>query len=196
MMAYAQGKKRQLVLVTTLIVAVLLIAGAVVALNLASSDPKAPVTPSPQSTEINDDDASTDSSVEPQPAQPETPTSPAVDPATLSSVDIEPLAIKVFYTKGVDGFDFTVKRTADQTEYVEFSTAALAGTKCTDDQGSIASIIKNPTSATSLTTTQTVKAGDATYGLSLAGSDCTPDAALLDKYQTAFKNGFSSLTAL
>jgi len=195
-MTYAQGHKRRLVLVLALIAAVVLIVGGVIALNISSPEPRATVTPSPQSTEVDDDDTSTDSSVESQPAQSEASSVPTVDPATLNSVEITPLAIEVFYTKGIDGFDFTVKRTADQTEYVEFSTAALAGTKCTDDQGSIASIIKNPTPATLLTTTQTVKVGDVTYGLSLAGSDCTPDAALLDQYQTAFKNGFSSLRAL
>lgn len=194
MMVHARGNKRRLLLIITLIVAAALVAGLVIAMNRSSPESRAPAAP-PQTIEVKDD-TSTDSSVEAQPAQPETPTTPTVDPATLNSVKITPLAIEVFYTKGIDGFDFTVKRTADQTEYVEFSTAALAGTKCTDDQGSIASIIKNPTPATLLTTSQTVEVGDVTYGLSLAGSDCTPDAALLDQYQTAFKNGFSSLTAL
>jgi len=193
-MASAQAKKRWIVSVIVVVLVVGLIAGVVIAKNIAEPNSQTPTVPAPQSTDVDTTDASTDSKDES--SQPDAPAAPTVDPATLSSVDITPLAIKVFYTKGVAGFDFTVKRTADQTEYVEFSTAALVGTKCTNDQGSFASIIKNPTQTALQATTQTVKVGNDTYGLSLAGKDCTPDAALLEQYQTAFTNGFNSLTAL
>lgn len=119
-----------------------------------------------------------------------------VDPETLTSIDIEPLGITVFYSKGTPGFEFSVLKTADQTQYVEFTSSDLVGTKCTDDQGAFASIIKNPSSNEAQTTSQTVKVGNDTYGLSLASAGCTSNADLLNQYQEGFKNGFSSLKAL
>ena len=122
---------------------------------------------------------------------------PAVDPATLSSVDIEPLAITVYYTKGTPGFDFVIKRSADRTQYAEFSSPNLVGTKCTNDEGVFASIVKNPTATEDQTTfVQKKTVGSDMYGLSLAGKNCTSDEALLDKYQTAFSQGFSQLKAM
>ena len=120
-----------------------------------------------------------------------------VDPSTLNSVDVAPLGVVVFYTKGVHGFDFEVKKTDSKTQYVEFSASELIGTICTDDNGSFASIVKNPTSAEDQTTiTATTKLGDDSYGLSLSGKNCTANQQLLTQYQTAFMNGFSSLKAL
>jgi len=120
-----------------------------------------------------------------------------VDPATLSSIDIEAMSITVFYTKGLPGFEYVIKKTADNTQYIEFTAPQLVGTKCTDDTGSFATIIKNPISPENQSTiSATTKVGNDTYGLSLAGKNCTPDEALLDKYQTAFSNGFSSLKAM
>ena len=122
---------------------------------------------------------------------------PAVDPQTLTSVAIEPLGIAVAYTKGVPGFDFAIKRTPDKTQYVEFTSTELIGTKCTDDSGLFVSIIKNPSaSETQTTVSQTVKVGNDSYGLSLAGKGCTSNPELLDQYQKAFKDGFSSLKVL
>jgi len=127
----------------------------------------------------------------------QTATTPKADPATLSSIDITPLGVSVFYTKGIPGFEYTAKRTADQTQYVELTSPDLIGTKCTDDTGLIVSIIKNPSSTEDQATlSQTVKVGNDSYGLSLAGKGCTGDAELLDKYQAAFTNGFPSLKAL
>jgi hypothetical protein len=122
---------------------------------------------------------------------------PVVDPATLNSIDIEPMAISVFYAKGVPGFEFAVKRTADRTEYVEFSSPELVGTKCTNDSGVFASIIKNPAASEDQTTlSQKTTVGSDTYGLSLAGENCTSDTELLAEYQAAFTNGFSQLKAM
>lgn len=119
-----------------------------------------------------------------------------VDPETLTSVDIEPLGITVFYSKGTPGFEFEVLKTADQTQYVEFTSSDLVGTKCTDDKGAFASIIKNPSTSETQTTAQTVKVGDDTYGLSLASAGCTGNVDLLNHYQDGFKAGFSNLKAL
>ena len=125
------------------------------------------------------------------------PTKPTVDPATLTSVAIEPLGITVFYSKGTPGFDFAIKKTASKTEYVEFTSTDLIGTKCTDDTGIFASIIKNPSSEEDKTTiSETVKVGSDSYGLSLASASCTTNSELLTKYQSGFKAGFSSLKTL
>lgn len=122
---------------------------------------------------------------------------PVADPATLSSVDVAPLGITVSYTKGTPGFEYTVDKTADNTQYVEFTSTDLVGTKCTDDEGLIASIIENPTSTENQTTiSQTIKVGSNTYGLSLASPGCTANTDLLTQYQAGFKDGFSSLKAL
>lgn len=124
-------------------------------------------------------------------------TTPAVDPASLNSIDIEPLAITVFYTKGTPGFDFAVERAADSTQYVEFSSPNLVGTKCTDDEGVFVSIIKNPVSSDDQSIySQKVTVGSDVYALSLAGKNCTSDEVLLVEYQTAFSNGFGQLKAM
>ena len=126
-----------------------------------------------------------------------TPTVSKVDPSTLATIDVAPLGITVSYTKGLGAFGFEVKKTADQTQYVDFSADGLVGTKCTDDKGLFASIIKNPSpSEVQGTITQTTKVGKDTYGLSLAGKGCTSNPVLLDQFQTAFTNGFPSLKAL
>ena len=124
------------------------------------------------------------------------PAAPAVDLASLNSIAVEPLGVTVYYTKGTPAFDFAIKKAADRTEYVEFTAPSLVGTKCTDDQGLFASIIKNPSTNDAQTISQTTKVGGDTYGLSLAGASCADDAALLVQYQDGFKAGFSSLAAL
>jgi len=157
--------------------------------------PTTPNTPAQQQG-VTTKDASTTETDATEAAAAQT-TTPAVDPTTLSSIDITPLGISVFYTKGIPGFEFTAKRTANQTQYVEFTSSDLIGAKCTDDAGLIVSIIKNPSSTEDQATiSQTVKVGDDSYGLSLAGKGCTSNADLLDRYQTAFTNGFPSLKAL
>lgn len=124
-------------------------------------------------------------------------TTPVIDPSTLNSVDVAPLGVAVSYTKGVHGFNFEVKKTESKTQYAEFNAPELIGTICTDDNGTFASIIKNPTSTEDQTTiTTTTKLGDDSYGLSLSGKNCTTNQQLLSQYQAAFTNGFSSLKAL
>lgn len=71
------------------------------------------------------------------------------------------------------------------------------GTKCTDDTGVFASIIKSPASPEDKTTiSETVVVDGVTYGLSLTGKNCTADLALLERYQTGFMNGFSALKVM
>lgn len=115
------------------------------------------------------------------------------DPASFASIIIDAQSIEVFYSKGIQGFSYRVLRTASGTQFTEFYTDTLKGTKCTDDDGVFASIIKNPSEQESQTVTSTTKIGADTYGLSLMGDTCTGDVDTLIKYQTAFKNGFGSL---
>jgi hypothetical protein len=204
-MARPQSKKK-LVVIIALLVGVMLVIGAVYAKRnsqLAAESTTGASSQEPVGEAVTDSAAdnsttdATDSDAETKPGtETSTPDATPVDPETLSSVDIEPLSIIVFYAKGTPGFEFLVNRTADQTQYVDFTSPDLVGTKCTDDAGIFASIIKNPATESQTTITQTVKVAGDTYGLSLAGVGCTSDVALLGQYQDAFSYGFSSLVAL
>jgi hypothetical protein len=194
-MTKSQGKKGLIVTIIVLGLTLLAVSGIVVWQNLNKS----------KSVEVSND-ASTQSQT---PAKEETKpedapavdpgktTAPTVDPSTLTSINIDPLGITVFYTKGTPGFEYGVLRTSDRTEYVEFSAPELVGTKCTNDTGAFASIIKSPASPEDKTTiSQTVVVGGVTYGLSLTGKNCTANLALLEKYQSGFSNGFSQLKGI
>lgn len=123
-------------------------------------------------------------------------TSPTLDPTKTSTISIDSMGIVVAYTKGIPGFEFQVKRNGQGTQYVEFSSPQLVGTKCTDDVGLFATIIRNPKTEDEQTVDQSTKIGDDTYGLVLAEDICTNDAALLKKYQTAFSEGLSFLKVI
>lgn len=191
-MAKTQGKTR-FVVAGVVIVVILLAIGAVL-LTRKSTPPVAPGTSSTSSDTTKDTTTETDAT-DVAPATPKT-DSPAVDPATLTSLAVQPLGVTVFYSKGTPGFEYAVLKTGDGTQYAQFTSADLIGTKCTDDEGVFASIIKNPSNSEAQTTSQIVKVGNDTYGLSLASAGCTSNSDLLAKYQTGFKNGFSSLQAL
>ncbi|OYW86515.1 hypothetical protein B7Z17_00215 [Candidatus Saccharibacteria bacterium 32-49-10] len=120
----------------------------------------------------------------------------AVDSADVGTIDIEPMGIVVAYKKGVPGFGYEVKRTQSGTEYVEFSNEDLAGTKCTDDTGVFASILRQPSTDERATLERTVDVDDEIYGLSLPEATCTSDADLFGQYQASFRDGFSLLKAL
>lgn len=119
--------------------------------------------------------------------------SKAPDPEVFSSIVISQMDIEVFYSKGIPGFNYKILRTPAGTQYVEFSSDSLIGTKCTGDEGVFASVIKNPSPAEESTVTSTTKIGLDSYGLSLESDACTGDSGLLASYQAAFKNGFGSL---
>ncbi len=193
-MAKGQGKKGLIVTIVVLGLTLLVAGGIVIWQNANRTATTTPAVSTDASSAASskgstDTTAATSSTT--------TASTPAVDPSTLDSIDIDPLKVTVFYTKGVGGFDFNVLRTANGTQYVSFSNTDLVGTKCTNDEGDFASIIKNPTSTEdNATISQKVKVGSDTYGLSLAASNCTSNPDLLAKYQTAFTNGFSQLKAL
>lgn len=190
-MAKGQGKTGLIVTIVVLGLTLLTVSGLVIWQNATRTS-----TTQPPSTETTADKPTTQpTTTETTPV--ETPTPIPVDPETLTSIDIEPMKLAVFYTKGTGAFEYAIMRTADHTEYVEFSSMALVGTKCTNDNGVFASIIKNPSSTEDQTTisAKTTVNSD-TYGLSLPAGNCTSDQALLKEYQAAFSNGFSQLKAL
>lgn len=121
---------------------------------------------------------------------------PALDPATVSTVDIEPLGITVSYVRGVPGFSFVVLRTQSGTEYVEFRSEDVEGTRCTDDEGAFASIIVGPSEQDIPTLAQTVTLEETVYGLSLPDATCTNDETLFNQYQDSFRDAFTLLDTI
>lgn len=140
--------------------------------------------PTQQNTPQTQPDSSSNSSTSSQPAP---------DPSTVSTIDITPMNITVSYVKGVGGFQYEVLRTPNGTQYVDFRSTDLIGTKCTDDQGTFASILANPQSDESATLAQTTTVDGVKYGLSLTSNTCTSDTAKLKQYQDSFSNAFSLL---
>jgi hypothetical protein len=129
-----------------------------------------------------------------QPAQETEPTKPAaIDPSSVSTIDIQPLSLQVAYVKGIGGFEYVVKRSASGTQYVEFTSPQLVGTKCTNDSGAFASIIQNPSKDEAVTIDQSQSLDGTRYGLSLSDDTCTGDTDLLKKYQASFRDAFSLL---
>ncbi len=116
-----------------------------------------------------------------------------LDPASLRTITVDPMGITVSYVKDATNFEFFVKRTPSGTQYVEFKSEQLVGTKCTDDQGVFASIIAKPGTAEAATLTKKTTIDGVEYGLSLAAQTCAPDADLLKTYQDSFSQAFSLL---
>lgn len=121
---------------------------------------------------------------------------PAIDPATVNTIDIAPMEITVSYVKGIGGFEYEVLRTPNGSQYVEFRSAELIGTKCTNDQGAFASILADPSAGENSTITKTTALNNTKYGLSLSAATCTSDAAELQKYQQSFSDAFGLLKAI
>jgi hypothetical protein len=197
-----KAKRNKSIHKSLIITAILLALAVTFIVIIALSNKKEPpiVLPATQETSVDVPGSTNISDQEKvSPSEPSEPSSviSGVDPSTLTSVDVEPMGVTVYYSKGTPGFDFAVKRAVDSTQYAEFSSEDLIGTKCTDDSGLFASIIKNPTASEDQTTiSQTVVVGEVTYGLSLAGKNCASDVGLLEKYQSGFINGFFRLAVL
>lgn len=113
-----------------------------------------------------------------------------IDPATLGTVDIPGLDVTVSYIKGIGGFEYEVLRTPSGTQYVEFRSPSLAGTKCTDDKGAFASILAEPKTAETATLAKSITKDGTLYGLSLPTASCTNDAESLAAYQKSFSDAF------
>lgn len=180
-------KQNKTGLIVTIVVLALTL-GVVGGIAFAQNLNKAPATDTTQpASEPATDTPTTQPNEETPPV--EKPAETSIDPKTVSSIEIKPLSIKVFYKKGIPGFEFAVKRTASGTQYVEFSSPELKGTKCTDDEGIFASIIKNPNTDEDKATVKKERTiDDTTYGLSLNGKNCTGDVKLFTQYQDAFSD--------
>lgn len=116
-----------------------------------------------------------------------------LDPAAVGTIDVQPLALTVSYVKGIGGFEYSVQRSSGGTQYVEFTSPQLAGTKCTDDTGPFASIIKDPSTNEASTVTATQTVDGVKYGLSLSDDTCTGNKELLKQYQASFRDAFGLL---
>ena len=126
--------------------------------------------------------------------QSDAPAESTLDPDSVSTIDIEPMGITISYVRGIPGFEFVVKRTATGTQYVQFLSPDLAGETCTDDEGTFAAIIKNPTSEEDQATiTDSVTVEGDEYGLSLDSDNCTSNQELFAEYQDSFSEAFSLL---
>lgn len=204
-MSKLKAKQRMLIIAGIAFVAVLLLVGIIILVNSLRADKVDPYkqdTSSAETTSSDESENQTDSSKDDQEiksdtTKPETDTpASTIDPATVSAIDIQPMSLTVSYVKGIGGFEYAVKRTTSGTQYVEFSSPELVGTKCTDDTGAFASIITNPSSDESATLAQTTVVDGTKYGLSLNAANCTKDAELLKKYQASFNDAYSLLKKL
>lgn len=192
--------KRQKLIVTGIGVGVLLLLIGIFALaralNPGGDDPykqeaSSQTVPEP---EANASDTTQSESDEPDVTQnDEAETESSVDPSTVSTLPIEPLGITVSYVSGVGGFEYVVQRTASGTQYVQFRSSELAGTKCTDDTGAFASILQSPSNNEQSTISETKTVEGKQYGLSLADATCTSNPELLRRYQASFRDAFSLL---
>jgi cytoskeletal protein RodZ len=182
-----------LIVIGAIVLGLIIIGGivAVVAVNSNKDDPY--VQPEPASS--NTEDKTDAKTTTPEPTKPTTDEtdSTAIDPATVSTIDVTPMELTVSYVKGAGAFEYEVLRTPSGAKYVEFRSAELAGTKCTNDQGAFASILANPDNTESATLTKTTTIDDTKYGLSLASDSCTSNPEALKAYQKSFSDAFSLL---
>ncbi|HRQ86945.1 MAG TPA: hypothetical protein PLY16_02435 [Candidatus Saccharibacteria bacterium] len=117
-----------------------------------------------------------------------------IDTSNAEELVIEPLDIVMYYDKDLLGFEYHILRTAEGTQYIEFSTERLIGNKCTNDKGVFASFIKNPSTEEDRSTlSQETNVNGDTYGLTLTGESCASDLTLLETYQKGLADYFSLL---
>jgi hypothetical protein len=192
-MSKQEGSTGPKVTVVVLGLTLLVVGGIVLWQNVFSSRA---TEPTDQSTVQEEAPAEDTPAQDDTPAVEETPADPVIDPSTVNTIDITPLSIVVTYGKTLPGFGFEVKRAASGTQYAEFTSERLIGTKCTDDSGLFATIIKNPSETESSTIVKTKKLDSDTFGLSLAGDNCTSDTELLKQFQGSFSDNFSALRKL
>lgn len=192
-------KKGNRALFTSIAILIVLLAGiAAVVIIKAVTNGQADTTQttssdSTQNTDISPPPATTDEGTSTTDTDTNPDTEPAIDPATVSTIDIAPMELTVSYIKGIGGFEFNVLRTSSGTRYVQFSSPTLVGTKCSNDEGMFATILQDPSTDESATITKKTTVDGTEYGLSLTGSTCTNDAELLAKYQQSFSDAFTLL---
>ena len=187
--------KRKWIIIIAAIVAVLLVSvGTAVLINSTQPKKQDPYKQATDSQPVRQGSTPSESdSTAKETPSPSKPTEPALDPATVGVIDVASMNITVSYSKGVGGFEYEVLRTPSGTQYAEFRSPDLIGTKCTDDLGTFASILADPQSNESLTLAKTTMVGETKYGLSLASNTCTSDTTKLKDYQDSFNAAFSLL---
>ena len=190
--------KRTLVTALSVLVVLLVVIGAIALFRLNAEQDPYVAQESSKSEDTSQDETPSDSSSGDDSAentsQPDS--QPTIDPSAVSTVDIVPMSITVSYVKGIGGFQYEVLRAANGTRYVEFRSASLVGKKCTNDMGTFASIIANPTDSESTGLAKTTTVEDVKYGLALADRTCTTDIAKLEAYQKSFSDAFELLKKL
>ena len=198
-MVQIKGKKRTYIIVGSILALLIVIIGIVAIVNGSNSgkqDPYKQVETTNTPTEDTSSENTTTPTPKPDTSKTDNDDEPTIDPATVATVDIQPMELTVSYVKGTPGFEFFVMRTAAGTQYVEFNSPDLAGTKCTNDKGVFASIIENPSDNEATTLSKTTTVDGTKYGLSLSDATCTADAELLKQYQSSFSDAFSLLKKL
>lgn len=197
-----QLKRKRMLMAGLSVLFVLLVIIAVIALLKSlngSNDPYIPNTASEQEITQQDEVAVDENAETTEPeVAPATDdeAAPELDPATVATIDIEPMGIRVSYVKGVGGFEYQVLRTPSGTRYVEFRSPTLVGTKCTEDAGPFISIVESPAEDESATLSKTTTVDGTEYGLSLADESCTKNKESLKEYQESFSDAFSLLKKL
>jgi len=192
-MVQRKSKRRLFTILVVIGVIALIVAGIAIVRAMSSNTPAESNKTTQKDTPAVTDKAENTNKAPSKDLPADASTEPAIDPEQVSTVTIEPMTITVSYMKGIGGFDYQVLRTPSGTKYVQFSSANLVGTKCTDDIGVFASIIESPTTDEAATLTKTTTTDGMTYGLSLADTTCTSDAGLLKQFQDAFSGAFSLL---
>lgn len=202
-MVQKKGRKKVYIIAGIALAAVLVVIVIVTianALNSGKSDPYRQTNSTPVSNSSEDtnepapspDDGDTSDSQN-NDTQDSTQPASTLDPETVATITIDPMNIIVSYVKGVGGFEYAIKRTASGTQYVEFSSPELVGTKCTNDTGAFASILANPGTDANATLTKSIAVDGTKYGLSLTAVNCTSNEALLKRYQASFSDAFELL---
>lgn len=198
-MVQIKGKKRTYIIVGSIIALLIVVIGIVAIVNGTKSGKEDPYkkvdTTNSQNSDTSNDTTPT-SPTKPDTSKTDEAEKSTLDPATVSTVDIQPMELTVSYVKGTPGFEFFVMRTAAGTQYVEFSSPELAGTKCTNDKGVFASIVENPSDNEATTLSKTTTVDGKKYGLSLADATCTSNTELLKQYQSSFSDAYSLLKKL
>ncbi len=197
----ARNKKKRSFIIVIIVLAVILITISTIAiLNAMKGKEKDPFVQKEQSTSNTSDTKDSSNQSDNTSDTTKDDTEPAkdsdaekLDPSTVATITVEPMAITVSYVKGAGGFSYEVGRTADGRRLVSFSSEALVGTKCTDDAGVFVSILQSPNENEKATVSKTTVVDGTTYGLSIASSTCTSDSAALKKYQDSFSQAFSLL---
>lgn len=196
-MVQKMTKRTQVTIKAVLLVVAALI-GTILLMQLFSpkeQDPYKESTTSQKEESTTDGSPSPKKSEDTQNQSPEyggalSPSETNIDPSTLGTLDIPSLGITVSYIKGIGGFEYEVLRTPSGTQYVEFRSTGLAGTKCTDDKGAFASILADPKTAETATLAKSITKDGTLYGLSLPTASCTNDAEGLAAYQKSFSDAF------